>query len=196
MAMFDVFKKKKEDDNVSVEFEDDFELSEEPQETENRIPPPPPKETGPKIEKPFTPGPSLPPLPRFPTLREGPKPEVAIPKPPEFPKTPSPPPKVVPEEDVMIPLYEPAREMPEIKPPSKPVMAVKPYIFVKVTQYKEVLESIDKVKDMLAEVKQTIADIRRFEAQETAKLQVCESIAVQISQIIEFFDKTFTGPEL
>jgi hypothetical protein len=212
MAMFDVFKKKKEGDGVDVEFSDDLggpELPDEPKpalpdppdapakEPSGELPPIPPLE--PPKDEPRS-GPSLPPLPKLPPLpgyNEPKKEEPMVPKPVEDAPVIKPPAvPVSPEDDKMIPLYEPPKDVPQIKPPTKPVMAVKPHVFVKVDQYKEVLGSIDRIKDMLTEMKQTISDIKRFEAQESAKLQVCDSIANQITSVVEFFDKTFTRPEM
>lgn len=207
MAMFDVFKKKKDDDGINLEFEDDLDQPTVPEKPATPTTPPPPPDTVPALP-PITPpepkieerlGPKLPPLPKLPQIPKAKLPtksktipalsEISpIPKPPAIP--------VSPEDDKMIPLYEPPKEVPRIKPPSKPVMAVKPHVFVKVAQYKEVLGSIDRIKDMLTEMKQTIADIRRFEAQEAAKLQVCDSITNQISTVVEFLDKTFIRPEM
>jgi hypothetical protein len=212
MAMFDVFKKKKKDDDINLEFEDDLDQPTVPEKPATPTTPPPPttplppstipalppiSPPEPKAEE--RPGPKLPPLPKLPQIPKAKlpaKPEV-IPKPPETAPIPKPLTiQVSPDDDKMIPLYEPTKDVPKIKPPSKPVMAVKPHVFVKVAQYKEVLGSIDRIKDMLTEMKQTIADIRRFETQEAAKLQICESITNQISTVVEFLDKTFTRPEM
>ncbi len=179
MGLFDKFKKKGE--KISFPSE------------EKVVPAFPRPPIKPKAEVPeiTPPRPSEPPVPTPPYPgRELPKPEPLqqpIPKPavpevkaPELPAIPPPPP------------------LPEIKLPELPEIEerrARPAIYIKVSRYRELLDSMEKLKTSLKELKRALEEYKYAKAQEEEKLTACNETVRKVEEIVKFFEKTFTQPE-
>ncbi|RLG17581.1 hypothetical protein DRN63_02800 [Nanoarchaeota archaeon] len=147
-----------------------------------------PKTELPEI-KPPKPTEVQPPLPPYPG-REIPKPEpLQQPKQkPMVPEVRAPKPPAIP----------PPPPLPEIKLPELPEIEerrARPAIYIKVSKYRELLDSMEKLKASLKELKRALEEYKYAKAQEEEKLAVCNDTVRKVEEIIKFFEKTFTQPE-
>jgi hypothetical protein len=135
-----------------------------------RRPPLPPP---PAVERPSEYG--LPPFPR-PEPIPMPPPRPAVPVPEKIPPTPTAPPE------------KPKIERPKIEP-------IKPRMYVRVSKYREVMDSIKKLRNSMDNLKRKIAELSDIEKREDEKIKACEEISRKIEDLISFFERTFVQPE-
>lgn len=64
-------------------------------------------------------------------------------------------------------------------------------VFVKIDNYKEVLDIIDVMKKKLKETKQELAKVKELKAQEDQELQEWEKNVNEISKRLVFIDNAF-----
>jgi hypothetical protein len=68
-------------------------------------------------------------------------------------------------------------------------------IFVKVDEYKDVLDILDLVKNKIKDAKNTIHEINDLKNQEDAELAIWSNEIADIERKIEFIDQTMMEPE-
>jgi len=68
-------------------------------------------------------------------------------------------------------------------------------VFIKIENYKDVLDVLDLIKDRLGEAKRTLADINELKNDEDAELELWNSTLYEIEKKIEDIDKTLFEPE-
>ena len=68
-------------------------------------------------------------------------------------------------------------------------------VFIKVEDYKDVLDVLDLIKDRLAEAKRTLADINELKNDEDAELELWSSTLNEIERKVEGIDRTLFEPE-
>lgn len=120
-----------------------------------------------------------------------PKPEPAAPEFKSGPGLPGPPPLPKRVEKKKLPV-----ELPEITPPKRPeITSVKPHLFVKIDKYREVVDSISKLKSELNDIRKTLRDLESLDSQSMEKLKASETITNKIGELVTFFEQSFTAPE-
>lgn len=68
-------------------------------------------------------------------------------------------------------------------------------VFIKIEDYKDVLDVLDLIKDRLAEAKRTLADINELKNDEDAELELWSSTLSEIEKKVEGIDRTLFEPE-
>ena len=68
-------------------------------------------------------------------------------------------------------------------------------VFVKVEDYKDILDVLDLIKDRLAEAKRTLADINELKNDEDAELELWGSTLNEIERQLEDMNRTLFEPE-
>jgi hypothetical protein len=68
-------------------------------------------------------------------------------------------------------------------------------VFVKIEDYKDVVNVLDLIKDRLAEAKRTLADINELKNDEDSELELWSSTLSEIENKLEDIDRTLFEPE-
>jgi len=68
-------------------------------------------------------------------------------------------------------------------------------VFVRMEDYKDVIDVLDLIKDRLAEAKRTLADINELKNDEDSELELWGSTLNEIERKLEGIDKTLFEPE-
>jgi len=68
-------------------------------------------------------------------------------------------------------------------------------VFVKIDDYKDLLDVLDLIKDRLSEAKRTLADINELKNDEDAELELWSSTLNEIEKKLEDIDRTLFEPE-
>lgn len=68
-------------------------------------------------------------------------------------------------------------------------------VFVKIEDYKDILDVLDLIKDRLAEAKRTLADINELKNDEDSELELWSSTLGEIDKKLEDIDRTLFEPE-
>lgn len=68
-------------------------------------------------------------------------------------------------------------------------------VYVKVEEYKEVLEIINLIKNKIKDAKQTLDDINRLKNEEDAELEIWQTSVEEVERKIDFIDKIMFEPE-
>ena len=68
-------------------------------------------------------------------------------------------------------------------------------VFVKIEDYKDIVDVLDLIKDRLAEAKRTLADINELKNDEDAELELWGSTLNEIEKKIGDIDRTLFEPE-
>lgn len=68
-------------------------------------------------------------------------------------------------------------------------------VFVKIADYKDIVDVLDLIKDRLAEAKRTLADINELKNDEDAELELWGSTLNEIEKKIGDIDRTLFEPE-
>ena len=72
---------------------------------------------------------------------------------------------------------------------------MRPHLFVKIDKYREVVDSVQKLKSELTDIKKTLRDLENLDSESIEKLKACETITNKITELITFFEQSFTAPE-
>ncbi|MBN1923224.1 MAG: hypothetical protein JW791_00510 [Nanoarchaeota archaeon] len=95
-------------------------------------------------------------------------------------------------EDEDLPSYEPPRRgfIPE------PVMptTINPTLYIKLSEYKEVVEATNKMRKDIEKTKEIVSELRLIEKDEHSKLEKSEELLRDIDKIISLFEKTMVTP--
>jgi hypothetical protein len=68
-------------------------------------------------------------------------------------------------------------------------------VFVKIDDYKDILDVLDLIKDRLGEAKRTLADINELKNDEDAELELWNSTLNEIERKLDGIDRTLFEPE-
>ena len=68
-------------------------------------------------------------------------------------------------------------------------------VFVKMDDYKDILDVLDLIKDRLEEAKRTLADINELKNDEDAELELWSSTLNEIEKKLEDINRTLFEPE-
>jgi len=68
-------------------------------------------------------------------------------------------------------------------------------VFIKIEDYKDVLDVLDLIKDRLGEAKRTLSDINELKNDEDAELELWGSTLNEIEKKIEDIDRTLFEPQ-
>ena len=68
-------------------------------------------------------------------------------------------------------------------------------VFVKIDEYKDILDVLDLIKDRLAEAKRTLADINELKNDEDAELELWSSTLNEIENKLDDIDRSLFEPE-
>ena len=68
-------------------------------------------------------------------------------------------------------------------------------IFVKIDEYKEVIDIVNIMKNKLVEAKDILAKINELKNREDAELELWNSGIEEVERKVEFIDKTLFEPE-
>jgi len=68
-------------------------------------------------------------------------------------------------------------------------------VFVKIDDYKDILDVLDLIKDRLDEAKRTLADINELKNDEDAELELWSSTLNEIEKKLEDINRTLFEPE-
>ena len=68
-------------------------------------------------------------------------------------------------------------------------------IFVKIEEYKDVLDVINMVKAKLEEAKRTLGKINELKNEEDAELELWHATLEEVERKVDFVDKTIFEPE-
>lgn len=81
-----------------------------------------------------------------------------------------------------------------LRPATTPAIAP-PSIYVKVTRYSDVMNSIAQMKAVMADLKRSLDEIRNAHEQERRALDVFDSVLQRLNATIDFFEQTLTSSE-
>ena len=68
-------------------------------------------------------------------------------------------------------------------------------VFVKIEDYKDILDVLDLIKDKLAEAKRTLADLNELKNDEDAELELWSSTLNEIENKLNDIDRSLFEPE-
>ncbi|MBI2208324.1 hypothetical protein HYU50_02410 [Candidatus Woesearchaeota archaeon] len=68
-------------------------------------------------------------------------------------------------------------------------------VFIKIEDYKDILDILELIKDRLSEAKRTLADINEIKNDEDAELEMWGSTLNEIEKKVESIDRTLFEPE-
>ncbi len=68
-------------------------------------------------------------------------------------------------------------------------------VFVKIEDYKDILDVLDLIKDKLAEAKRTLADLNELKNDEDAELELWSSTLNEIENKLDDIDRSLFEPE-
>ena len=68
-------------------------------------------------------------------------------------------------------------------------------VFVKIDDYKDILDVLDLIKDRLAEAKRTLADLNELKNDEDAELELWSGTLNEIEKKLEDIDRSLFEPE-
>ncbi|MBU2560891.1 MAG: hypothetical protein KKD17_01240 [Nanoarchaeota archaeon] len=68
-------------------------------------------------------------------------------------------------------------------------------VFVKVDEYKDVLDVLDLVKNKIREAKSTVQEINTLKNQEDSELAIWSGEIADIERKVDFIDQTLLEPE-
>jgi len=190
MALFG--KKKKKEEPESLGF--GFPAAEKRKEIEGvtsfnqNMPPAPPKTAAPEQPAPTTPKTAMPaPPPAMPT----PAP-IEAPAATAAPAIPAKPTGPTLEKRPVVPMAMPE----EIQAPRAPsIQRLRPHVFLKISKYKEVMGSIDKIMAHVKDLKKSLSNMKEIEEKESMKIKESEALLVKLEQVATTFDKIFSSPE-
>jgi hypothetical protein len=89
----------------------------------------------------------------------------------------------------------------ELSKPEEPVIpeplmptTVSPTLYLKLTEYKEVVEATNKLRKDIEKLKKLVSELRTIEKDEHSKLEKSEELIMDIDKIIALFEKTMVTP--
>lgn len=161
-------------------------------------PPPPPE----PVRAPKAPAQPMPPPEATPKAKpaQAPAPTPA----PPAPRAQAPPAEKVPRQPAAKPEIEPVLEArppaatrPEaIEGPRAPAISkLRPHVFLKISKYKEVMSSIDKIMEHIKGLKNSLKNIKEIDEKEAIKIKQSDELLAKLEEVARVFDKIFSNPE-
>lgn len=146
--------------------------------------------------------PAPPPLTKIePAITEPPKPPQELEEIKERVETPIP---IIsqPEPPKMETFNEPPKEELSVQPlniniesrPEPTALGATPILYVKLTEYKQVVEATNNMRKDVEKIKGIVLDLRKIEKEETLRLDKSEELIKEINNIINLFEKTMVAP--
>ena len=89
---------------------------------------------------------------------------------------------------------EPVHADKEPMHPSHAPSVVSPTLYIKLSEYKEVVESTNKMRSNIEKAKSMIGELRMIEKDEITKLKKSEDLVNDIEKIISLLEKTMITP--
>lgn len=80
-------------------------------------------------------------------------------------------------------------------PRAPPIQRLRPHVFLKISKYKEVMTSIDRVMSYLKDLKRSLKGIQEVEEKELIKIKESDDLLMRLEEIAGVFDKIFSNPE-
>jgi hypothetical protein len=77
---------------------------------------------------------------------------------------------------------------------SKSIESVSPILYIKLSEYKQVVEATNKMRRDIEKAKAIIGDLRMIEKDENSKLEKSEEVIKEIEDIISLFEKVMITP--
>ncbi len=68
-------------------------------------------------------------------------------------------------------------------------------VYVKIEEYKEVLEVINLIKNKIKKARITLEDINRLKNEEDAELEIWQTSLEEVERKVDFIDKVMFEPE-
>ncbi len=91
-------------------------------------------------------------------------------------------------------MEEPAMmEAPIIPEPMMPT-TISPTLYIKLAEYKEVVEATNKMRKDIEKAKELVSELRLIEKDEHSKLEKSEELIKDIDKVILLFEKTMVTP--
>jgi hypothetical protein len=76
-----------------------------------------------------------------------------------------------------------------------PIRALRPHVFLKISKYREVLNSIDEVMDHIKDLRKSLKNIHEVEEKEAVRIKESEDILAKLEEVAKTFDRIFSSPE-
>jgi hypothetical protein len=84
----------------------------------------------------------------------------------------------------------------EIESPKAPaIQRLRPHVFLKISKYKEVMTSIDKITNYIKDLKKSLKNIRDAEEKEITKVKENDDVLLKLDEIASVLDRIFSNPE-
>ena len=121
-------------------------------------------------------------------------PRAPLPRPPE-------PPEYLPPYEGSEPLTMPKPSSMMLDTPFKNARAQttqpkeKPKMFIRVDKYKEIMSSLQKLKDHIEETKEDLEEMDKIDKDESSKLKESAEVVLEIESLLEYLEDTFTSPQ-
>ncbi|HLE06416.1 MAG TPA: hypothetical protein VI790_03610 [Candidatus Nanoarchaeia archaeon] len=80
-------------------------------------------------------------------------------------------------------------------PRAPPIQRLRPHVFLKISKYKEVMTSIDRVMNYIKDLKRSLKGIQEVEEKELIKIKESDDLLMRLEEIAGVFDKIFSNPE-
>ncbi len=129
------------------------------------------------------------------------KPTIPQPQPIQMPQQPQPQPVQQPQPQPELPKLAERPVVPvttpdEIDAPSAPVIQkLRPHVFLKISKYKEVMSSIDRILIHIKDLKKSLRNMKEVEEKEAQRIKDNEDLLIKLEEIANTFDKIFSNPE-
>ncbi|MCD6547365.1 MAG: hypothetical protein J7K22_02305 [Nanoarchaeota archaeon] len=126
-------------------------------------------------------------------------------RPPQIPQLPQP--KVPPSVPTSLPPFERPEPIPLPKPAPKPIELPKsefgeppkvrevPHIYIKISKYKEVMNTIKELSQQIAQTKNDLDELNNISEQERGKIKEAAEVLLKIEKLLSYLEETFTSPE-
>lgn len=78
----------------------------------------------------------------------------------------------------------------------EPVMptTINPVLYIKLSEYKEVVEATNSMRKDIEKIKTIVTDLRKIEKEEHSRLEKSEELIKDINKIVNLFEKTMVTP--
>ncbi len=83
----------------------------------------------------------------------------------------------------------------EIRPPTTALRPIKPHVYVKVSNYREIMEKLDEMSKEVGRIKNLVSEMASLTNQENLKIAAFNQVLSRIRDDLDFVEKTFTQPE-
>ncbi|VVB75280.1 Uncharacterised protein [Candidatus Tiddalikarchaeum anstoanum] len=124
------------------------------------------------------------------------EPQMQMPQPPKMDDEEKEPPSIpLQEEDMQISIPKPSQNI-SIETIPEPVMptTINPILYVKLAEYKDVVEATNNMRKDIEKIKSIVSELRKIEKEEHLRLEKSEELIRDINNIVNLFEKTMVAP--